>query len=158
MKTKDPDVTRKEDLREYYDNVCENANDAIVDNEKIIDTQGIVVSVGLLIVIFRMSYEFGNVGLLENLIVAISCMILILSFLIPARFVRQNRRMLNKLELENKSKNIVSKEDITVIRNKYITDGTHGPEEIFGMSLLETCRVVLLFIDVFLVLYFFISQ
>ena len=147
-----------DDCRGYYNRVHDCGNDAIVENEKIIDRQGIVVSVGLLTIIFTMFHEIEVADILKNVIVGISCLILILSFLMPAHFIRQNRRMLGELEKERE--NLGSKEDVVAVRNRYIKDGMHGWEKRYelGMNLWEAVRVFLLFVNVILIFIFFISQ
>ena len=60
-------------------------------------------------------------------------------------FVRQNRRMLNRLEGACDGGNIKSVCDIGKIREEHIKDGTHGKlGEWLGVSVLEFIRFVLL--------------
>ena len=132
-------------VREYYDEVYEVANGAIEANEKVIDIQSVVTSIGLLGLIFHLLENVSDINIYTISAIVVSLFILIISFGIYMNFSRQNRRMLNEMEDEWENQRIKTVEDVQRIREKYINDGTHGKVgRWFGVSGWELLRFVLL--------------
>ena len=107
-------------------NVRNKANKSIIENERIVDTQSIVISIGLLTIIFA-SFEFVYT-IKESVVICMYILLLItstitlaLSIYTPTLFVHKRRAIKDDLrKLTEKENYTYTEEEILAIEQKHL--------------------------------------